>query len=175
MADVKLSLNFVAIAALATSLAATSASAAGGCMTADESAAEHVRRLQTTLMVGALQCRARPELEVTANYNKFVERFGATVAAQNKILTRYFQRTYGGNYQTEMDREVTAMANGISRIAHTDGGFCETVAAIGRETLAPKIRDLVELAQWRVVAPSKLATCEPIDTRTVQNTIGSNE
>lgn len=140
----------------------TAPAAAANCLTADEAAAERVRRLQTTLMVGALQCRNHAELGVTDLYNRVVRQYGPVISAHNKILVRYFQRSHGGAYQAVMDKHVTAMANVISRAAQSDAGFCSEVARIGHEMLVPGARDIVDQAHWTtLVVVEGVSACEP--------------
>lgn len=141
---------------------------AAGCMTADEAAAEQVRRLQTTLMVGALQCRNAPELRVRETYNSFIKRYGASISAHNRILTRYFQRTEGEAFQRVMDSHITQLANSVSRLGHSERGFCEKVAGLGQSSLSSAPSDIVTLAQKNTLITSKFSNCEPTRTQAAQ-------
>jgi len=146
------------------SLAASPAHAAG-CLTADEAAAERVRRLQTTLMIGALQCRREAALRMADIYNQVVRRYGAVISAHNKILTRYFQRTHGAGYQAAMDSHVTSMANIIARSAQRDPGFCGAAAQIGQQMLKPDAADIVDQANWaKLVDIGGPPACQPART-----------
>ncbi|GAB4154100.1 MAG: hypothetical protein Tsb0016_26470 [Sphingomonadales bacterium] len=148
----------------------TSFAQAANCLTADEAAAERVRRLQTTLMIGALQCRNRDDVKVADIYNQVVRQYGPVISAHNQILTRYFQRTHGSGYQRAMDRHVTAMANVIARAAQKDPGFCGATAEAGLALLAPDAADIVDQAQWtELVAVQGVDACEPVRSRRAEN------
>ncbi|MFZ5610165.1 MAG: hypothetical protein ACOY99_11225 [Pseudomonadota bacterium] len=162
------SLTHALSAALLAGFLAPNTARAGGCMTADEAMAEEVRRLQTTLMVGALQCRSQPALRTAEIYNRFVQRHGAAIAAQNRIFTRYFQRTYGANHQSAMDSHITVLANTASRLGHMDGNFCARVTALGEATLTAN-GGLAETAHKNTLVAGTLKSCLPARAQTVDN------
>lgn len=152
--------------------AAPTPAVAADCLTADEAAAERVRRLQTTLMIGALQCRNHTELGVADLYNRVVRQYGPVISAHNKILIRYFQRSHGATYQAVMDKHVTAMANVISRSAQRDPGFCGDVARIGQEMLQPGARDIVDQARWtNLIAIDGVRACEPVRSQRAESSL----
>lgn len=129
------------------------------CLNESESAAEKIRRLQTTLMVGALQCRNASGLNLTGNYNIFVQRHGAVVSAYNRTLRDYFQRIVGKKYQGAMDRHITSLANSISSKAYKDRNFCLKVAELGLKTLNPKGETLEQIADANGIVKSTLQQC----------------
>ncbi|RMF00330.1 MAG: hypothetical protein D6773_11620 [Alphaproteobacteria bacterium] len=154
--------------ALATAVLLPQAAASASCLAPDEAAAEQVRRLQTTMMVGALQCRNNPELRITQRYNEFIKRYGGVITAHNRVLVRYFQRTQGGNYRSAMDRHVTSMANTISRAGINDRNFCDDVARLVDASIEGEGRDLVEIARWSSLTQTEVPVCRSASTDTVQ-------
>ncbi|MGD8326363.1 MAG: hypothetical protein PVF65_05560 [Sphingomonadales bacterium] len=129
------------------------------CLNESESAAEKIRRLQTTLMVGALQCRNASNLNLTGNYNIFIQRHGAIVSAYNQTLKGYFQRAIGKKYQRAMDRHITSLANSISSKAYKDRDFCFKVAELGLKALNPGGKTLEQIAATNSVINSTLQQC----------------
>lgn len=130
------------------------------CLTTDEAAAETVRRLQTTLMVGALQCRAYKDLNVTAKYNQVVQRYGSSISAHDQILTRYFKRTHGNGFRRAMDSYATMMANEASQSARKVTGFCQSVSAIGDQLLKSP-QDILAIAERNRLTSTSLQACVP--------------
>lgn len=137
----------------------STAALSADCLLEDEMAAEQIRRLQTTLMVGALQCRHASELNLTGTYNSFLKRHGPIVAAYDQTLSQYFKRTSTGNHQRAMDSHVTALANSISAQAHKDRYFCLKVAQLGLKTLGPDGANLRVVAIENSISHSDLKQC----------------
>lgn len=137
----------------------SSAALSAECLMPDEMAAEQIQRLQTTLMVGALQCRNASELNMTATYNSFIKRHGAIISAYNQTLSDYFKRTVDRNHERAMDRHVTSLANVISSQANKDRYFCLKVSQLGLKTLSPEGESLGEIATANTISVTKLKQC----------------
>jgi len=136
-----------------------SAVAAEQCLSAAEATAEKIRRLKTTLMVGALQCDRATHLRVAESYNAFVETHGEAIQYYDGTLSQYFQRVHGDNYRSMMDRHVTSMANKVATQSYRTANFCEQIAALANASLseAPEMLSLV--ADQNKLAPAKLKRC----------------
>jgi|GEM_PF-2830640 len=139
----------------------SSAAFSAECLMPDEMAAEQIQRLQTTLMIGALQCRNASELNLTATYNSFIKRHGPIISAHNQTLSDYFKRTVDGNHERAMDRHVTTLANVISSQANKDRYFCLKVSQLGLKTLNSKGKSLREIAIANTISSIKLKQCSP--------------
>lgn len=91
--------------------------AATRCALPTETAAFHLRQLQSRLMVAALACNQRPA------YNAFVSRFRPSLAAAGGRIEGYFQRIGGG--PAGLDDYLTALANTASLArAENPGEYC---------------------------------------------------
>jgi hypothetical protein len=88
-----------------------------------------VRRLQSTLMVAALRCDARP------HYNEFVTVHKSALQENGRTLKQEFQRRHGRAGQREMDKFVTVLANEASARSNAD--------YLGKRSLAYLIAVLV--------------------------------
>ncbi|MEO0413201.1 MAG: hypothetical protein AAF221_15335 [Pseudomonadota bacterium] len=141
--------------------AAGAASAQTPCLSGGEAEAEQVRRLKTTLMVGALQCSHAPHLKVTESYNAFVETHANLIKSHDTILTGYFQRVHGKAHRRAMDRHVTSTANRVATQSYKTAGFCEKVAALAERSLVQSQQTLLTVASTNVLAPSTLQSCTP--------------
>jgi len=144
-------------------------SAPAQCLSKDEVVAEKIRRLKTTLMVGALQCDRASHLRVAESYNAFVETHGATIQAHDQTLTRYFQRAHGSSYRKMMDRHVTSMANKVATQSYKTTNFCEAVAALASASLTNSPETLLAVADQNMIATAKLAPCAVPLTRAAQS------
>ncbi|MGD1953914.1 MAG: hypothetical protein ACFBZ9_01460 [Sphingomonadales bacterium] len=151
MAAVVLSLNAMTVSAVN--------AAPEGCLSANESTAEKVRRLKTTLMVGALQCTSAPHLRVTESYNAFVETHGLSIQSHDQVLSGYFERIHGKAYRRAMDRHVTSMANKVATQRYKTAGFCEKVAALAERSLTRSADALLAVAEANTIAPRTMASC----------------
>jgi hypothetical protein len=84
-----------------------------------------VRRLQTTLMVAALSCRAR------SDYNEFIMAHRPSIQSYGKAIKAEFRRRYGKSGSKELNRFVTRLANEASARSNADrAGFCADAAAL---------------------------------------------
>lgn len=166
---VKGSAAVLAVAAIQMAAVQSSALAANAqCLSKEEAVAEKVRRLKTTLMVGALQCDRASHLRVAESYNAFVETHGATIQAHDQTLSRYFQRAHGKSYRKAMDRHVTSTANKVATQSYKTAGFCEKVAALASSSLTNSAASLLAVAERNTIAPGQLAACNAPLVRAAQ-------
>lgn len=107
-----------AIAALCGSSQASQAQS----LNAREQAALDVRYLQTELMVAALSCG---RTDFHQHYNVFVAKFGKSLKQHGAMLKSYFNREYGKQGGTQMDRYVTRLANEASLRSMQQTSFCQ--------------------------------------------------
>ena len=113
------------------------------CGSRDESAAFHVRALQTELMVAALSCRG---VGYDQRYAQFVQKFGPSLGTHGKALQTYFKKRYGGQGTTQLDRYVTSIANAASHRSMVDGGFCQGAAGLFDSVLRLERKDLASFS-----------------------------
>ena len=117
-----------AIAAVAL-VAGTAAQAAPSCWRAGEVQAARVRQMQTMLMVATLRCRAA-RLDIVADYDAFVTRQNAAIAAANRRIKQHFAAA--GGAQADYDRFATSLANGFGD-DETSEASCAEAAALARD------------------------------------------
>ncbi|MBF0391853.1 MAG: heme utilization protein [Alphaproteobacteria bacterium] len=113
---------------------AAGAANAAACYTPTEARAAQLRQLQTELMVAALQCSSRSDLDLAAHYNTFVRRFGGSLTENAKTLRGHFVRQGGG--QGRFDSFITSLANQASMKALNTPEFCDAVKPLFDKTLA---------------------------------------
>jgi len=157
---------------LALGLAGAPASAAE-CMKPAEAVAEHVRILQTELMVGALKCARRPQLALRAKYNAFVQAYTPQLIGYSEVLKGYFMRQHGPAFRPHMDRHITALANAVSRQSTAMDDYCERIASVGEALLAhvdtaPAADATAQLAQTPSVTRQVIARCPAPDQASQQ-------
>lgn len=131
--------NLIKVGAVALSMTTSaSAIAVPQCSTLAEARAEHVRILQTELMVAALKCRARSDLKLYEKYNRFVRQYTPQLVAHGKSLTHYFERQHGTNYRQHMDKYITTLANTISLASDRNASFCDASSSQADTILASR-------------------------------------
>lgn len=112
------------------------------CRKPTEISADHVRRLQTELMVAALRCHKDPALKVADKYNAFVRKFSPEMVKQTNALQSLFKRQYGSAYMKQFDIYVTALANEISQRGGKTAGYCKLVDELLDKVNAVKVEEL---------------------------------
>lgn len=142
------------------------ANAAGICLSDTEARADKVRILQSTLMVAALKCAHKPELELDTKYNRFVLRNQRALGVHADALKAHFQTRYGANYDVHLNRYVTRVANVISLGSFDDPRFCENVAALGSAVLKTG-RAAVRAARFDMPLPTPPLLGKPCTGRQV--------
>lgn len=105
--------------------------------------------MRAGLNVAALQCQFSPILQTVPNYNNLLRKDAAELNAAYTTLTAYFKRTGGKTWQKALDQYTTKTYNGFSTM-HAQLGFCETAAAIGRDTRKLGRGKLTQLAVDRM-------------------------
>ncbi|MBF0335618.1 MAG: heme utilization protein [Alphaproteobacteria bacterium] len=113
---------------------AAGAARAAACYTPAEARAAQLRQLQTELMVAALQCSSRSDLDLASQYNVFVRRFGGSLSENAKVLRGHFGRQGGG--QGRFDSFITSLANQASMKALNTPEFCDGVKPLFDKALA---------------------------------------
>lgn len=159
------SLLTVAAVGFQLGFAAPASAQSNNCLSGSEAQAEQVRRLKTTLMVGALQCSHAPHLKVTERYNAFVETHASLIKDQNDVLAGYFKRVHGKAHRRAMDRHVTSTANKVATQSYKTAGFCEKIAVLAERSLGQSPQLLVSIAGTNTLAPSTLKTCAPANVQ----------
>jgi hypothetical protein len=138
-------------------LAATSlvvapvAANASDCFTQSEWEAAHVRVLQTTLEVAALECANVPGRNYDAQYKEFIERFTPEIKQSGTLLRAHFERVYGKARDTYLDRFATKLANNASTLSMNSLSFCADSEATFKSALAIQNSQLKQVAVQTVV------------------------
>ena len=136
---------------------AAGAAAAPPCLTGAERDGWQVRVLQTQLMVAALSCRGSREAGHVSLYNALVKARRAELRAAADGFRRAVARTAGPR---ALDREVTAIANGVTRAALERPDFCERAAALARAIAQAPEAPLVTFVRLMPVRiPLPAASC----------------
>ncbi len=118
-------------AALAAVLAMTAPGAArAGCWSDTELAAARVRDMQSMLMVATLRCQAM-HIDVTRDYNAFVQANRAAIETMNLRLKAHFWADGPVEGQRAYDRFTTALANAYGA-GDTGADSCAEAAAVSR-------------------------------------------
>lgn len=99
------------------------------CRKPAELVADHVRRLQTELMIAGLRCEKFAP-GIAAKYNAFVRTFSKEMVVQTKTLQTVFRRQYGSGFMRQFDTYVTALANQVSAKSQKTFGYCRSVDAL---------------------------------------------
>lgn len=105
--------------------------------------------MRAGLNVAALQCQFSPILQTVPNYNNLLRKDADELNAAYKALGAYFKRVKGKAWQKEFDNYTTRTYNGFSTM-HAQLGFCETAAAIGRDSRKLGKGKLTQLAIERM-------------------------
>lgn len=150
--------NIIKTAVLATALVSAPSAQATMCMSGDEVAAEQIRRMQTTLMVGSMKCAYLTDYQLGVKYNRFIDTHASSIKAHNKVLKSYFKRKDGAEYRRVMDSYITNMANAVSMAAHNDPYFCVKVAELA-DNINLGTSDLTSVARLNRVIPSDFPSC----------------
>ncbi|MBV8537046.1 MAG: hypothetical protein JO128_15705 [Alphaproteobacteria bacterium] len=143
----------IAVFAVACSVAvALAVQARADCYTPAESAAVHVRMLQSELMVAALACRdSNPELGMIAGYNDFVRRLSPSLVRNSKLLQSHFRKTYGSAGEHRFEAFETALANAASKQSMASSTYCENSATLFQQVAVLQASDLEQFSSTRAV------------------------
>lgn len=106
------------------------------CMTKAELTAEQARGLQAGLMVAALKCVHKPQLELHETYNQFVTKYNSELTTHSNVMQAYFKRGYGQGYKDALNKYMTSLANYFSLNTFGNKTFCEDMAAVARLIVA---------------------------------------
>lgn len=150
--------------AIAASLVLAPAIADASCFTDAEWKAAHVKALQLDLQVAALECANVEGASYTNEYNSFVTRFNARLAAEGKILRAHFQRVFGTSSGKELDIFVTKVANNASDRSMQDMSFCANSADTFKAALSIETPALEEAALQRVVDHDQIGEVCPAES-----------
>jgi hypothetical protein len=146
---------------MAASLALTPVIADASCFTDAEWKAAHVKALQLDLQVAALECANVAGASYTNEYNSFVTRFNARLAAEGKILRAHFQRVFGTSSGKELDIFVTKVANDASDRSMQDMSFCANSADTFKNALSIETPALEDAALRHVVDHNQIGEVCP--------------
>jgi hypothetical protein len=117
--------------------------------TAKEQMANLIWTMRAGLNVAALQCQFAPSLRTVALYNNMLRQHAGELQGSYALLQAYFKRVSGKRWANDMDQYTTRTYNGFSTL-HAQLSFCETAAAIGRETLERPRGELGQIATARM-------------------------
>ncbi len=134
-----------------TSLVLAPLSANAECFTQSEWEAAHVRVLQTTLEVAALECANVPGRNYDAQYKQFIDRFTPELVQNGTMLKAHFKRVYGRSGETYLDRFVTKLANNASTLSMNSPTFCADSGATFKAALAIDQNQLKQVAVEKTV------------------------
>lgn len=128
-------------------LAAVLAACIGGqaqakCASDRETIAFNTRALQSELMVAALSCGQQQD------YNAFVTRFQPYLSHYGKTIRAYFDRSYGEEAGSELNRFITGLANtaSVNSMNSTSEAFCNRMAEIFHQLRAVEPMEIASVA-----------------------------
>lgn len=132
-----------------------SPSLARSCTTTPVAVSAKVRELQSAMMVGALQCRNQPNLNILAHYNQFIANQREVIQTHNGNLRAYFVQASGKAGLGAYDAYVTRLANAQAQNAR-NAGFCDAMAQMveAAASVPP-----AELSQFALTVMPDSATC----------------
>jgi hypothetical protein len=115
----------------------------------NEQLANLVWTMRAGLNVAALQCQFTPSLRTVSIYNNMLRQHAGELQTSYAALTAYFKRVAAAKWASAMDQYTTRTYNGFSTL-QGQLSFCETAAAIGRETLERPRGELGKIATERM-------------------------
>ncbi|MEI7714094.1 MAG: hypothetical protein WCI94_21850 [Rhodospirillales bacterium] len=135
--------------------AASPALAQKHCVAPADQAAFEVQALRTHLRVLAIHCADE------ARWASFVGKYQADLSANDKAVTAWFKRRFGGRAQPESDKFVTDLANAISTGNTALGGdLCPHNGQMFVEAMALRSgADLAPYAAAKDVVPASVEIC----------------
>ena len=125
------------------------------CLAPADQAAFEVQALRTHLRVLAIHCSQE------ARWAAFVGKYQADLSANDKAVTAWFKRRFGGRGQQESDRFVTDLANAISTGNTVLGGdLCPHDGQMFTEAMALRSgADLAPYAAAKDTVPTSVDIC----------------
>lgn len=147
--------RFLPALALLGAFAAQPALAQKHCSAPADQAAFEVQALRTHLRVLAIHCADE------ARWSAFVGKYQADLTANDKAVTAWFKRRFGGRGQPESDKFVTDLANAISTGNTVLGGdLCPHNGLLFTEAMALRSgADLAPYAAAKDVVPATVQVC----------------
>lgn len=141
--------------ALLSTLAVQPAMAQRHCANVADQAVFEVQALRSSIMVLATGCQEEDR------YNAFIRRFQSDLQANERAVSAYFKRRFGGRAQHEQDRFVTDLANAVSRQGSQYGGdFCPRNGMIFNEVMALRSSaELADFAAGKDLIPAAISVC----------------
>ncbi|WP_174273866.1 hypothetical protein [Sphingomonas bacterium] len=125
---------FKSFGAAVAAVALVASPATASCWNAEETSAATIRDLQSLLMVATLRCRAA-HLDITAEYNGFVQANRALIQRENDRIKGHFIRAQGPIAgQKAYDAFATHLAN-IYGAGESSAEACDGMAALAREAV----------------------------------------
>jgi hypothetical protein len=157
----------------AASLVLAPFSANAECFTQKEWEAAHVRVLQTTLEVAALECANVKGSNYDAQYKQFISRFTPQLIQNGTLLKAHFHRVYGKSGETYLDRFATRLANNASTQSMNSMTFCADSAAMFKTALAIDQSQLPQIAVQTVTDHEQIgALCTTASTKKSKKPVG---
>ncbi len=146
-------LVIAALAGAVLTVPSSSATAAPSCASAADQSADDVLALRQLMTVLVIKCKKENEYNIN-----FIKRFQPALQANEREVTAYFRRVYGGAGQGRKDTYTTELVNVISQQANAQGAeFCGRAGLVVNELNA--LRSMDELAAYAAVKdPSPAGT-----------------
>lgn len=125
------------------------------CNTPSDQAAFEVQALRTHLRGLAIRCSD------DARWATFVGKFGPDLQANDKSVTAWFKKRYGGRSTSEGDKFITELANAISTAENVMGtDTCAHDGVMFTEAMALRTgADLAAYAAAKDVIPPSVDAC----------------
>ena len=125
------------------------------CANLADQAVFEVQALRSTIMVLGTGCQEEDR------YNAFIRRFQSDLQANERAVSAYFKRRFGGRAQQEQDRFVTDLANAVSSQGNRFGGdFCPRNGLIFNEVMALRsAAELNDFAAGKDLIPATMQVC----------------
>ena len=125
------------------------------CTTAAERDAMVMRALQSQLMVAAVACNQTPA------YNSFLTTYQSQFSSAGQQLRGYFNRTYSGSGEKQMNNFITALANAWSRVHMANmKQYCEATWKFMWQATHPVASAATILSSARQVAANPVIGAE---------------
>ncbi|MDO8608274.1 MAG: heme utilization protein [Phaeospirillum sp.] len=142
----------IACVCLLSAACAAPAAARPPCADSEQVKAAQLRQLHYQLQVAALNCRGDIP-EMPAKWQSYVQRHGATLGENAKVLRAYFKGA------AAFDRHNTAVTNRESVLVHDTPGYCEIQAPILDKMVTLTPSQLAAFATETIGDPMEVHAC----------------
>lgn len=120
-----------------------SISAKANCATTKEVQALNLKALESSLMVAALSCDQK------IYYNNFAKKYNRELISNSKNIVSYFKRNYGKDYENNLNKFITRIANHASKFSMTSGhDYCQNTKEIFLELTKSNNEAILNLSNY---------------------------